>query len=213
MITIENLEKSFSNGENTVKILKGISVTIPKNKFVTILGPSGSGKTTFLNIIAGLETYEAGAIAWGAQNLAELSAKELEALRIDQIGYVFQDYFLLNNLTLIENVLLSGKMVGKSRIEAARALTAVGLYDHRNKLPDQLSGGQKQRVAIARALLMEPRVLCYDEPTSALDPALRDSVAEIILNLKNDGMTQIIVTHDHDFAKKIADQLIEVAPI
>ncbi|MFC0234578.1 amino acid ABC transporter ATP-binding protein [Vagococcus entomophilus] len=210
MIEIKNLSKSFGDK----KILKDISLRLEDSEIVAIVGPSGGGKTTLLRCISGLETMDHGEIFIDQKQVDPTKHQNGENL----IGVVFQDFNLFPHLTVIENLLLAPTMVLKKEKEqltkeAIDLLTALSLEGKEAQYPFELSGGQKQRVAIARALLMEPKVLCYDEPTSALDPDLRDSVAETILNLKKEGVTQIIVTHDHEFARKIADQLIEVEPI
>lgn len=210
MIEIKNLSKSFGDK----KILKDISIRLEDSEILAIVGPSGGGKTTLLRCISGLETMDHGEVFIDQKQIDPTKHQNGENL----IGVVFQDFNLFPHLTVIENLLLAPTMVLKKEKEqltkdAIDLLQSLSLEGKETQYPFELSGGQKQRVAIARALLMEPKVLCYDEPTSALDPDLRDSVAETILNLKKEGVTQIIVTHDHEFARKIADQLIEVEPI
>lgn len=210
MIKVENLKKSFTSGSVKTEILKGISINIPQSKFVVILGPSGSGKTTFLNIIAGLETFENGEIFWDDEPLSKLSKKAREKLRVKRIGYVFQEYFLLNNLTLLENVFISGKLTGCTKQDAKEALNKVGLEEHIYKLPDQLSGGQKQRVAIARAIVKNPEILICDEPTGALDTISSQNVLEVLKQIQKDNKTTIImVTHNEKIAK-ISDRVINL---
>jgi polar amino acid transport system ATP-binding protein len=207
MIEIKGLSKSF--GEK--KILDNVNVYISENSILTLVGPSGGGKTTLLRCLAGLETADSGEV-W--MNDSVLKFSEIAG----DIGFVFQDFNLFPHFTVLENITLAPKMTkkkDKKQIdeEALKLLEKFGLKEQVNQYPSQLSGGQKQRVAIVRALIMSPKLLCYDEPTSALDPLLVDSIAETIMELKEEGMTQVVVTHDLSFAKKISDTLIEVNPV
>lgn len=207
MIKIKGLSKSF--GEK--KILDNVNVSIAENSILTLVGPSGGGKTTLLRCLAGLETADSGEV-W--MNDSVLKFSEIAG----DIGFVFQDFNLFPHFTVLENITLAPKMTkkkDKKQIdeEALKLLEKFGLKEQVNQYPSQLSGGQKQRVAIVRALIMSPKLLCYDEPTSALDPLLVDSIAETIMELKEEGMTQVVVTHDLSFAKKISDTLIEVNPV
>lgn len=207
MIEIKGLSKSF--GEK--KILDNVNVSIAENSILTLVGPSGGGKTTLLKCLAGLETADSGEV-W--MNDSVLKFSEIAG----DIGFVFQDFNLFPHFTVLENITLAPKMTkkkDKKQIdeEALKLLEKFGLKEQVNQYPSQLSGGQKQRVAIVRALIMSPKLLCYDEPTSALDPLLVDSIAETIMELKEEGMTQVVVTHDLSFAKKISDTLIEVNPV
>ncbi|WP_125711937.1 amino acid ABC transporter ATP-binding protein [Companilactobacillus kedongensis] len=210
MLKLENITKSF---EGTT-ILNNLNLEVKDNAILSVVGPSGAGKTTLLRCIAGLEKADSGKFMLDGAPFdpADESAKE----RV--VGVVFQDFNLFPHLTVLQNVALAPEMVlkkdKKTSVKAAKDLLAqLELSSHADQYPFELSGGQKQRVAIARALAMQPKILCYDEPTSALDPSLRDAVAQLILDLKKTGITQIVVTHDPEFAKKIADQLLEVKPI
>lgn len=202
MLEVKNLCKKFGQR----KILDNLSFTLKDGAIMTIVGPSGAGKTTLLRIIAGLEQADSGQILInGKQDLK-------------QVGVVFQDYNLFPNLSVLENVTLAPKLVlEKSKQvadkEAEDLLAQLKMLDFKNQYPFQLSGGQKQRVALARALAMKPKILCYDEPTSALDPTLRKEVEKMILNLKQSGLTQVIITHDLSFAKNVADQILQVKPL
>ncbi len=210
MIRVEELWKSYSNASGKFDVLKGISIDIPKSKFVTILGPSGSGKTTLLNVIAGLEQFDSGKVYWEEDYIGNLKKKKLEKLRVEKIGYVFQEYFLLNNLSLLENVYIAAKLTNNTKEDAKAALELVGLGDHIHKLPDQLSGGQKQRVAIARAIVKKPKILICDEPTGALDTKSSCMVLKIIKKIqKEQGTTVIMVTHNEKIAK-ISDCVISL---
>ena len=207
MIKIKGLSKSFGDK----KILDNVNVSIAENSILTLVGPSGGGKTTLLRCLAGLETADSGEV-WMNDSVMKFS--EIAG----DIGFVFQDFNLFPHFTVLENITLAPKMTkkkDKKQIdeEALKLLEKFGLKEQVNQYPSQLSGGQKQRVAIVRALIMSPKLLCYDEPTSALDPLLVDSIAETIMELKEEGMTQVVVTHDLSFAKKISDTLIEVNPV
>ena len=208
MLKIENLAKSFGPRQ----ILKDVNLELDDGQILTIVGPSGAGKTTLLRIIAGLETADQGQMQLDSERY-DLSGEEQGA-----IGVVFQDYKLFPNMSVLDNITLAPQLALKedkatAEAEARDLLGKLEMADKSQLYPYQLSGGQKQRVAIARALAMKPKILCYDEPTSALDPAMRDQVAELILGFKETGLTQLIITHDMDFAKKVADRVFEVKPL
>lgn len=203
MLEVKNLCKEFNNRP----ILKDISFTLKDGDIMTIVGPSGAGKTTLLRIIAGLETKDSGEILIDGQPFDS-----------GKVGVVFQEYNLFPNLNVLQNITLSPTLVLKeSKDEAEKnakdLLLRLQMNGREQQYPYELSGGQKQRVAIARALAMKPRILCYDEPTSALDPNLRKEVEKMILNLKKSGLPQLIITHDLQFAKNVADQMLKVEPL
>lgn len=208
MLELKNIKKSFSGR----KILDGISLKVTDGETMCIVGQSGGGKTTLLRCISGLERIDEGEMMLDGKKFDPMSSKE--AL----IGVVFQEYNLFPHLSVLENVTLAPKIALKKEPqavekEARQLLKKLALDGKENLYPYQLSGGQKQRVSIARALAMHPKILCYDEPTSALDPVLRDKVRDIILSLKNEAMTQIVVTHDLKFAREIADDILKVRPV
>ena len=208
MLELKNIKKSFSGR----KILDGISLKVTDGEIMCIVGQSGGGKTTLLRCISGLERIDEGEMILDGRKFDPMSSKE--AL----IGVVFQEYNLFQHLSVLENVTLAPKIALKKdpqavEKEARQLLKKLALEGKENLYPYQLSGGQKQRVSIARALAMHPKILCYDEPTSALDPGLRDKVRDIILSLKNESMTQIVVTHDLNFAREIADDILKVRPV
>lgn len=208
MLELKNIEKSFSGR----KILDGISLKVTDGEIMCIVGQSGGGKTTLLRCISGLERIDEGEMMLDGRKFDPMSSKE--AL----IGVVFQEYNLFPHLSVLENVTLAPEIALKKdpqavEKEARQLLKKLALEGKENLYPYQLSGGQKQRVSIARALAMHPKILCYDEPTSALDPGLRDKVRDIILSLKNESMTQIVVTHDLKFAREIADDILKVRPV
>ncbi len=210
MLIIKDVSKSFGDKQ----ILTKMNLTLADGQIMAIVGPSGGGKTTLLRCICGLEKMDSGQILIDDEVIDPLAHQSGK----NRIGIVFQDFNLFPHLSIMDNLILAPVKVLKiskteAKEQAQKILNILELKDKGASYPFELSGGQKQRVAIARALLMNPKVLCYDEPTSALDPGLRDNVAENILKLKKEGVTQIIVTHDHEFAKKVADQLVEVEPI
>ncbi len=210
MLELKKITKSF----DTKKIIDQLDLSIPEGSILAIVGPSGGGKTTLLRTLAGLEAIDSGDFLLDGQKFDPTNLKEQEQV----VGVVFQDFQLFPHLSVFENITLAPKMVLKQAAEvytakANQLAEQLGLAGLLKQYPYQLSGGQKQRVAIARAMAMNPRVLAYDEPTSALDPELRQQVENLILDLKQQGVTQIVVTHDLDFAKNIADNLLEVAPV
>ena len=210
MLQIKGLSKAFGNKQ----VIRQLDLDIPTGSILAVVGPSGGGKTTFLRILAGLEKADAGSFVLDGK---EMTSEELKAEE-QIVGVVFQDFQLFPHLSVFENITLAPKLVlkedkalyTKKAADLAKTLVISELLD---SYPFQLSGGQKQRVALARAMAMSPKILAYDEPTSALDPALRQQVEDMILSLKKEGVTQIVVTHDLTFAKNIADHLLEVSPI
>ena len=208
MLELQNINKSFGGKQ----ILTNFSLSIPEKQILAIVGPSGGGKTTLLRMLAGLETIDSGEIYYNGESLA---IDELEKRNL--LGFVFQDFQLFPHLSVLENLTLSPiktmDMDKEAAEKKARALLEqLGLAGHADALPFSLSGGQKQRVALARAMMIDPEIIGYDEPTSALDPELRLEVEKLILQNKERGMTQIVVTHDLQFAENIADQLLKVEP-
>ncbi|EFM31590.1 amino acid ABC transporter ATP-binding protein [Streptococcus mitis] len=208
MLELRNINKAFAGKQ----ILTNFSLTIPEKQILAIVGPSGGGKTTLLRMLAGLETIDSGEIYYNGESLA---IDELEKRNL--LGFVFQDFQLFPHLSVLENLTLSPiKTLGMNKEAAEKKarglLEQLGLARHADAIPFSLSGGQKQRVALARAMMIEPEIIGYDEPTSALDPELRLEVEKLILQNKERGMTQIVVTHDLQFAENIADQILKVDP-
>lgn len=209
MIELKKINKSFENKH----VVRDLDLVIPDGQTLSIVGPSGGGKTTLLRVLAGLETVDSGAFYLDGQQFDPANMKKNEQV----VGVVFQDFQLFPHLNIFENITLAPKTVLKQTEEvytkkANELAESLGINDLLLNYPFQLSGGQKQRVAIARALAMNPRVLAYDEPTSALDPELRQQVENLILSLKKDGVTQIIVTHDLVFAENVGDLILRVEP-
>ncbi|HRM23842.1 amino acid ABC transporter ATP-binding protein [Enterococcus aquimarinus] len=210
MLQIKGLSKAFGNKQ----VIRQLDLDIPTGSILAVVGPSGGGKTTFLRILAGLEKADAGSFVLDGK---EMTSEELKAEE-QIVGVVFQDFQLFPHLSVFENITLAPKLVLKEdkalyTKKVADLAKTLGISELLDSYPFQLSGGQKQRVALARAMAMSPKILAYDEPTSALDPALRQQVEDMILSLKKEGVTQIVVTHDLTFAKNIADHLLEVSPI
>lgn len=210
MLQIKGLSKAFGNKQ----VIRQLDLDIPTGSILAVVGHSGGGKTTFLRILAGLEKADAGSFVIDGK---EMTSEELKAEE-QIVGVVFQDFQLFPHLSVFENITLAPKLVLKEdkalyTKKVADLAKTLGISELLDSYPFQLSGGQKQRVALARAMAMSPKILAYDEPTSALDPALRQQVEDMILSLKKEGVTQIVVTHDLTFAKNIADHLLEVSPI
>lgn len=206
MIKIEDLHKSYGTGDSRNEVLKGVSLTVEDGDFVVILGASGSGKLTLLNVISGLECADAGEIRYDEQNLAFMTDKELTHFRKEYIGFVFQQYFLLPNLSVDKNVKMGADLAGNR--EYRGIIDAIGLKDKLGKYPHELSGGEQQRVSVARALAKKPRVLYLDEPTGALDEQTGRMVLDYICNLKKKlGFTMVMVTHNQNIAG-MADTVI-----
>lgn len=208
MLELRNINKAFGGKQ----ILTNFSLSIPEKQILAIVGPSGGGKTTLLRMLAGLETIDSGEIYYNGESLA---IDELEKRNL--LGFVFQDFQLFPHLSVLDNLTLSPIKTMSMEKEVAEKkarglLEQLGLAGHADAFPFSLSGGQKQRVSLARAMMINPEIIGYDEPTSALDPELRLEVEKLILQNKERGMTQIVVTHDLQFAENIADQILKVDP-
>ena len=207
IIELRNVNKHFG----ALHVLKDISLQVKKGEVVVIIGPSGSGKSTLCRTINRLETIDSGEILIDGVQIPE-EGRELAVLR-SQIGMVFQSFNLFAHMTVMDNMTLAPvdvlKMKRKeAREEAMRLLERVGVADQAHKVPAQLSGGQQQRAAIARALAMHPKAMLFDEPTSALDPEMIGEVLNVMTELAADGMTMLIVTHEMNFARRVADRVI-----
>ena len=208
MLELKNISKKFKDRQ----ILSDFNLTVEKNKILAIVGPSGGGKTTLLRMLAGLEKIDSGEIIYNGESLP---IDELEKRNL--LGFVFQDFQLFPHLTVLENLVLSPiKTMNMEKNDAEKKaielLEKLGLEKQINNYPTSLSGGQKQRAALARAMMINPKIIGYDEPTSALDPELRLEVEKLILKNRELGITQIVVTHDLQFAENIADSILKVEP-
>lgn len=208
-IEINNLKKSFGNDSNRVEVLRGVDFSIEKGNICVLLGPSGSGKSTLLNIIGGIDDADAGYISIGGERMVDMNEKKLTAYRRKHLGYVFQMYNLIPNLTVRENIEV-GAYLSDRPLDVDELLQTLGLYEHRKKLPNQLSGGQQQRTAIGRAIVKNPDILLCDEPTGALDYNTSKDILELIERVNQKyGNTVIMVTHN-DAIKDMADIVIRL---
>lgn len=208
MLELKNISKAYGSKV----IFQNFNLTISEGRILALVGPSGGGKTTLLRMLAGLEKVDSGQIIYNGE---EVAIDHLEERNL--LGFVFQDFQLFPHMTVLENLILSPmKTMGTSREvaeeKAINLLNRLGLGEHVEVYPHSLSGGQKQRVALARAMMIDPQIIGYDEPTSALDPELRKEVENLILQNRETGITQIVVTHDMAFAENIADDILKVNP-
>ena len=203
MIETHDLHRGYRIGKKSIEVLHGVNLSIAKGEKVFLCGPSGAGKTTLLYTLAGLEKPERGIVRIAGTDLYSLGRKAQAKFRNQSIGYVFQNYHLLPELTAVENVAVPGAIAGINRTEEALiALERVGLKERADHLPAEMSGGEQQRVAIARAIVNQPAVLFADEPTGNLDSNTSKENMEILLKLADEhGVTLIVVTHDQDLAK------------
>ena len=199
MITVENITKSYGSGSSENKVLKGISANIKDGDYVVILGASGSGKSTFLNVVSGLEKADSGSVRYDGKDITKLSDKELTKFRKDNIGFIFQQYYLLPNMTVEKNVKMGADLAGSK--DYKEIINAVGLGDKLSSYPSELSGGEQQRVSVARALAKKPKILFLDEPTGALDEDTGRQLLDYISKLHDKlGFTVIMITHNQNIA-------------
>ncbi len=207
IIELKNVNKHFGN----LHVLKNIDLSVKKGEVVVIIGPSGSGKSTLCRTVNRLETIDSGEIIIDGEHMPE-EGKDLARIR-SEVGMVFQSFNLFAHKTILDNVMLAPMDVKKvskeqAKKEAMELLSRVGVDSQAGKVPAQLSGGQQQRVAIARALAMHPKAMLFDEPTSALDPEMISEVLDVMTELARDGMTMLVVTHEMNFARQVADRVI-----
>ena len=204
MILAKDIRKKFSGQD----VLRGINLSVDENDFVVILGASGSGKSTLLNILSGLEKSDSGEVLYNGENISNYTETQLTEFRRKNIGFVFQQYYLLNNLTVFQNVRVGANLANNS--DCSEILKELGLEDKLEKYTNELSGGEQQRVSIARALAKKPKVLFLDEPTGALDEETGRGILEYIFKLRNESkFTMIMVTHNENIAQ-IANKIVHV---
>ena len=208
-LEICQITKSFGQGENRLQVLKGIDLQIEKGEFCVLLGPSGSGKSTLLNIIGGIDSADSGYISINGEKTADMNEKRLTIYRRKHLGYIFQQYNLIPNLTVRENIEV-GAYLSDRALSVDELLHTLGLYEHRGKLPNQLSGGQQQRCAIGRAIVKNPDILLCDEPTGALDYNTSKEILKLIETVNRKyGNTVIMVTHN-DAIRLMADRVVRL---
>lgn len=208
-LKIEGIKKSFGSGENRVEVLKGLNLEIERGEFCVLLGPSGSGKSTLLNIIGGIDGADDGSITIEGERLEDMSEKRLSLYRRKHLGYIFQMYNLIPNLTVRENIEV-GAYLSDQPLPVDDLLNTLGLTEHQRKLPNQLSGGQQQRTAIGRAIVKNPDILLCDEPTGALDYHTSKEILKLIEKVNQKyGNTIIMVTHN-DAIKDMADRVVKL---
>lgn len=212
LISLKNICRSYRNGEQKLQVLKNINLEIGEGEFVAIMGPSGSGKSTLMNTIGMLDTPTSGEYYLEGQEVARLGEKQLAQVRNQQIGFVFQQFFLLSKMDAVQNVELpliyAGVPAAQRRKLAEEYLSKVELTDRIHHLPSELSGGQKQRVAIARALVNDPSIILADEPTGALDTKTGSQIMELLVELNEEGKTIIMVTHEPEIAAYAKRQIV-----
>lgn len=208
-LEISKVKKSFGQGDSRVEVLKGIDLEIEKGEFCVLLGPSGSGKSTLLNIIGGIDSADEGDICINGEHMAAMKEKRLTVYRRKHLGYIFQMYNLIPNLTVRENIEV-GAYLADDPLNVNELLHTLGLYEHRNKLPNQLSGGQQQRTAIGRAIVKNPDILLSDEPTGALDYNTSKEILKLIETVNQKyGNTVVMVTHN-DAIQGMADRVVRL---
>ena|SRR5690554_269281 len=196
MLTIQQLSKSFKSEKDTISVLNNITTKINKGDFVMIMGESGAGKSTFLNCISTLDKPTSGTVVLDDKNILELKNNEIQKLRLEKLGFIFQENHMIETLTVIENVMISRLQIDKdAKVRATSLLQQLRIEHIANKMPHQISGGERQRCAIARALMNEPKILFADEPTASLNPMVAAEIMEILKDLNNQGQTIVMVTH------------------
>ncbi len=208
-LEISHLKKGFGTGENHIEVLKDINLNVSQGEFCVLLGPSGSGKSTLLNIIGGIDQADSGDIRIRGERMADMNEKALTLYRRKHLGYIFQMYNLIPNLTIRENIEV-GAYLSEKPLDVDELLHTLGLYEHRKKLPNQLSGGQQQRTAIGRAIVKNPDILLCDEPTGALDYTTSKEILKLIETVNQKyGNTIIMVTHN-DAIQNMADRVVRL---
>ena len=208
-LKVQGVEKSYGLGDATLKVLCDINLSVEKGEFCVLLGPSGSGKSTFLNIVGGLERCEAGSIVVNGQDVTAMKDRELDEYRRRELGFIFQFYNLVPDLTIRENIEVT-KHISKNPLDVDELLKSLGLWEHRLKFPNQVSGGQQQRCAIGRALVKNPNLLLCDEPTGALDYSTSKEILELLEIVNKTYDTTILVVTHNEAIGEMANRILRL---
>ncbi len=208
-LQLNNLRKSYGDGRNWTYVLKGIDLSIERGEICVLLGPSGSGKSTLLNIIGGIDTASDGELIIDGRHMENLGEKEIEKYRRKNLGYVFQSYNLINNLTVKENI-ETGAYLSENSLNIDLIINKLGLNDQMNKLPNQLSGGQQQRTSIGRAIVKNPMILLCDEPTGALDYKTSKEILKLISDINKEYQTTVIIVTHNNAISNMADHILKL---
>ena len=209
MIKINNLCKSYGQGQSKIDVLKNIDLEIEDGKIICILGPSGSGKSTLLNIIGGIETIDSGQVVISGEKLSKMTKKDLESYRREKLGFVFQFYNLISDLNVLENIEL-GKYLAKNPLDIDKLVEDLGIKDQLYKYPNEISGGQAQRTSIARALIKSPQILICDEPTGALDYESAKDVLNLIEKMNKEYKATILIASHNVQISKMCDYILKI---
>ena len=208
IMELRDITREFQNGDVVTKVLKGVNLDVYDGEFLVLLGESGCGKSTLLNIIGGMDQATSGSVSYLGRDLTSATPDEMTEYRRDNVGFIFQSYNLMPNLTALQNLRLIGELVDRL-MDAAEALEVVGLAERKDNYPNQMSGGQQQRVSIARALVKRPRLILADEPTAALDYATSIEVLQVMEEVVRDGTTMVMVTHNEEICR-MADRVVRM---
>ncbi len=208
-LEISDITKHYGTGDNRIAVLKGITLSVENGEFCVLLGPSGSGKSTLLNIIGGIDSADGGAISIDGALMADMNEKQLTAYRRQHLGYVFQQYNLIPNLTVRENIEV-GAYLSDHPLDVEELLETLGLKDHAKKLPSQLSGGQQQRTAIGRAIVKNPDILLCDEPTGALDYETSKEILGLIETVNQKYKNTVLMVTHNDAIRQMADRIVRL---
>ena len=206
-LEIHDIRKSYGHKDNRIEVLKGIDLSLERGEFCVLLGPSGSGKSTFLNIIGGIDHMDSGEICIDGEKMNDMTEKQLTRYRRRHLGYIFQSYNLIPNLTVQENI-ETGAYLSDHPLSVDEILHVLGIYEHRHKLPNQLSGGQQQRTAIGRAIVKNPDILLCDEPTGALDYKTSKEILGLIETVNQTYSNTVIMVTHNDAIKHMADRIV-----
>ena len=206
-LSVKNLKKSFGDGDSKVEVLRGIDMEVNKGEFLCLLGPSGSGKSTLLNIIGGIDKPDEGSVVLNGDDMGKMSDKELTLYRRENLGYIFQMYNLIPNLTVRENIEV-GAYLSKASLDVDTILKDIGLEKQQDKLPRHISGGQQQRTSIGRAVIKKPEILLCDEPTGALDYHTGKEILKLIETVNQKYKTTVIMVTHNEAIKRIADRTL-----